>query len=103
MFFKRVILGGLPSAMALKRIHIWNGTCFFFTMVHEDAKHRFITCSVVKAIWVVISQIWTSITRSILSHFKWAFIDDDKVIPAHHIRSCLTTLGIRGCGLIGQL
>ena len=35
-----------------------------------------------KPFWVVISQIWASITRNILSPFNWAFINDDKGMPA---------------------
>ena len=66
-------------AMALKQRKISND--FFYTVVDEDVNHRFITCSVAIAIWVVISQIWASITRSILSPFKWVFIDDNKAIP----------------------
>ena len=53
-----------------------------FAVVEEDARHRFITCPVAKAIWVVISQIWASITCNILSPFNWVFIDDDKGMPA---------------------
>ena len=45
---------------------------------------RFITYPVAKAIWVVISQIWASITGNILSPFKWVFIDDDKDMPKMH-------------------
>ena len=56
MFLWRVIVGGLPLAMALKRRNISNGTCFFCTVVEEDARHRFITCPIAKAIWVVISN-----------------------------------------------
>ena len=82
VFLWRVIVGGLPLAMALKRRNISNGTCFFCTVVEEDARHRFITCPVAKAIWVVISQIWASITGNILSPFNWVFIDDDKGMPA---------------------
>ena len=82
VFLWRVIVGGLPLAMALKRRNISNGTCFFCTVVDEDARHRFITCPVAKAIWVVISQIWASITGNILSPFNWVFIDDDKGMPA---------------------
>ena len=68
--------------MPLKRRHISNGTCFFCTVVEEDAKHRFITCLVAKAIWVVISQVWASITCNILSLYNWVFIHDDKGMPA---------------------
>ena len=53
-----VIVGGLPLTIALKRRHISNGTCFFCTVVAEDARHRFVTCLVANAIWVVISQMW---------------------------------------------
>ena len=35
-----------------------------------------------KDIWLVISQDWASIIGSILSPFKWVFIDDDKAILA---------------------
>ena len=42
---------------------------------------RFITYPVAKAIWVVLSQIWASITRNILSPFKWVFIDGVKSLP----------------------
>ena len=48
----------------------------------RERGHRFITCLV--AIWVVISQIWASITGNILSPFKWVFIDDDKDMPKMH-------------------
>ena len=52
VFLWRAIVGGLPLAMALKQRHISNGTCFFCMVVKEDARHRFITCPVAKAIWV---------------------------------------------------
>ena len=81
VFLWRAIVGGLPLAMALKRRHISNGTCFFCTVAEEDARHRFITCSVAKAIWVIMSQIWASITGNILSPYKWVFMDEDKVMP----------------------
>ena len=35
------IVGGLPLATTLKLRHILDGICLFFTMVHEDAKHKF--------------------------------------------------------------
>ena len=31
-------------------------------MIEEDDKHRFITCPIAKAIWVVLSQIWAPLT-----------------------------------------
>ena len=68
-------------AMTLKRRHISNGTCFFCTVVEEDDIYRFITFLVVKSIWVIISQIWASITGNILSPYKWVFIDEDKAMP----------------------
>ena len=83
-----MIVGGLPLAMTLKRRHISNVTCFFCTVVDEDASRMFITCLVAKAIWMVISQIWASITiLNIVSPFKWVFIDDDKVIskPSYRV------------------
>ena len=101
MFLWRVIVGGLPLAMALKRRHISNGTCFFCAVVEEDARHKFITCPVAKAIWIVISQIWVSITSNILSPFNWMVFMMIKACSHHHIRSCLITLGIGGFGLIG--
>ena len=60
---------------------------FFCIVVNEDAKHGLIACSVAKAIWVVIPQSWASITRSILPHFKWVIINDDKAIPmpSYHV------------------
>ena len=82
VFLWRAIVGGLPLAIALKRRHISNGACFFCTVVEEDARHRFITCAVTKAIWVIISQIWASITRKKLSPYKWVFIDEDKAMLA---------------------
>ena len=61
-------------------------TYFFYTMVDEDAKHRFIICPVAKAIWVVKSQIRTSIIGSILSPFKWVFIDDKAIpVPSYQV------------------
>ena len=44
-------------------------------------RHRFITCPVAKAIWVIISQIWASITGNILSPYKWVFMEEDKTMP----------------------
>ena len=82
MFLWHVIVGGLPLAIALKRRHTSNGTCFFCTVVEEDAKHTFITCPVSKAIWVVISYIWVSIIGNIFSPSNWVFINDDKGVPA---------------------
>ena len=81
MFLWCVIVGGLPLGMTLKRRHISNGTCYFYMLVEEDARHRLITCLVAKAIWVIISQIWASITRTISSPYKWVSIDEDKVTP----------------------
>ena len=67
VFLWRAIVHGLPLAMALKRTHISNGKCFFCKVVEEDARHRFITCPVAKAIWVIISQIWALITGNFLA------------------------------------
>ena len=61
-----MMVGGLPLAMTLKQWHISMGACFFCTVVDENAICRFITCSVAKAVSVVISQI-----RSL---FKWVFM-----------------------------
>ena len=47
VFLWRVIVSGLPLAIALKRRHISNGKCFFYTVVEDDARHRFITWLVV--------------------------------------------------------
>ena len=80
VFVWRAIIGGLTLVMDLKRRHISNGKCFFYTVVEEDARHRFITCSVAKAIWVIISQIWASITGNIWSPYKWVFMED-KAMP----------------------
>ena len=57
------------------------GHVFFYTVFEEDARHRFITCSVATAIWVIMSQNWASITGNILSPYKWVFMDEDKVMP----------------------
>ena len=54
---------------------------FFCTVVEEHVRRRFITCPVAKAVSVVISQIWASITCNILSPFNWVFIYDDKGMP----------------------
>ena len=70
-------------------------------MVEEDARHRFITCPVAKAIWVIISQIWASITGNLLSPYKWGFMED-KVMPTPSYKYVFfTTLDIGGCDLIG--
>ena len=41
-------------------------------VVEEDVRHMFITCQVAN---------WASITRNILSPYKWVFIDEDKAMP----------------------
>ena len=48
------------DGLKTKTCFVWD--MFFCMVVEEDAKHRFITCSVGKVIWVIISQIWASIT-----------------------------------------
>ena len=50
-------------------------------MVEEDARHRFITCLVAKAVCMIISQIWASITGNILSPYKWVFMEEVKAMP----------------------
>ena len=50
-------------------------------MIEEDDKHRFITCPIAKAIWVLISQIWASRIGNFLSPFKWVFINGAKALP----------------------
>ena len=64
------LVGVLPLSMALKRKHISYGTCFFCTVVEEDAKHRFITCLVAIVIWEIISQIWASIIENNLMPYN---------------------------------
>ena len=96
-----MIVGGFPLTMALKRRHILNGTCFFCKVVEEDARHKFITCSVAKAIWVVILLIWASITCNILSPFNWVFINDDKGMHAPSYKVMFDYLRYWGMGLIG--
>ena len=81
VFLWRTMVGGLPLAMALKRRNISSGTCVFCPSVDEDATHRFISCHVSQGIWIVISQLWDSLTGNILSPFQWVFIEADRVLP----------------------
>ena len=46
---------------------------FLYIVVEEDDRHRFITCPVAKAIWVVTPQIWALVTRSDLPPFQVGF------------------------------
>ena len=86
VFLWRAIVGGLPLAMTLKRRHVSNGKCLFCTVVDEDVGHRFITCPVAKVVWVMISQIWVSITRNILSPSKWVFMEDNAMPTPYYLR-----------------
>jgi hypothetical protein len=81
VFLWRTMVGGLPLAMALKRRNISSGTCVFCPSIDEDATHRFISCHVTQGIWIVISQLWESLTGNILSPFQWIFIEADRVLP----------------------
>jgi hypothetical protein len=60
VFLWCVMVGGLPLAMTLKQRHISSGTCVFSAMIYENTRHRFTSCHVVKAIWIVMSQLWGS-------------------------------------------
>ena len=82
VFLWHALVGVLPLSIDLKQRHILYGTCFFFTVVDEDASHRFISCLVAKAIWVITSQIWASLTGNILSPYNWVLIDKDKAMLA---------------------
>ena len=42
VFIWRVLIGGLPLGLALKRLGITTGNCFFCTIQMEDNTHRFI-------------------------------------------------------------
>ena len=46
---------------------------FLCTVIKEDAKHGFITWPFAKAIWVVLSQLWVSLTKVTLTPFLWVF------------------------------
>ena len=53
VFIWRVLTGGLPLGLALKRRGLATSNCFFCVQM-EDNTHRFIQC----LIWSYISRIW---------------------------------------------
>mgnify|MGYP002776137581 CR=1 FL=1 len=56
VFIWRVLIGGLPLGLALKRRGL--ATSNFCIVQMEDNTHRFIQCLIVCQIWSYISQIW---------------------------------------------
>ena len=82
LIFHFVLADWFLLAITLKRRYILNWTCFLCITIEEDDIHTFFTCQGAIAIWVVISQIWASITCNILSLYNWVFIHDDKGMPA---------------------
>ena len=47
--------------------------CFFCIVIEEDSMLRYLTYLVAKAIWIVISQLWVSLTGFLLPPFLWGF------------------------------
>ena len=76
---------------------------FFCTLVDEDARHRFITYPVVKAIWVggYITKLGINNMKYFVTHLSGFLLMMIKLYPCHHVMLCLTTFDIEGCGLIG--
>ena len=63
VFIWRVLIGGLPLGIALKRRGLVMGNCFFCIVQMEDNTHRFIQCPIACQIWSYISQIWQVLSR----------------------------------------
>ena len=55
VFISRVLIGGLPLGLTLKRHGLATGNCFFCTVQMEDTTHRLIQCPIVYHIWSYIS------------------------------------------------
>ena len=81
LIFHFVLADWFLLAITLKRRYILNWTCFLCITIEEDDIHTFFTCQGAIAIWVVISQIWASLTCTILSPFHWVFIDGVRALP----------------------
>ena len=62
VFIWRVLIGGLPLGLALKRRGLATSNCFFCIVQMEDSTHRFIQCSIASQIWSYISQIWQNLS-----------------------------------------
>ena len=80
-FIWRVLIGGLPLGLALKRRGLATGNCFFCTVQMEDSTHRFIQCSIVCQIWSYISQIWQVLSQCYLTPRQWVFAQFTQVDP----------------------
>ena len=50
-------------------------------VIKENYKHKFITWPLAKAIWVVTSQAWASLTSSVLSLLKGFLIEGVRGLP----------------------
>ena len=81
VFIWRVLIGGLPLGIALKRRGLAMGNCFFCTIHIEDSTHQFIQCLIVCQIWSYISQIWQVLSRCYLMLKHWVFAQFTQVDP----------------------
>ena len=81
VFIWRVLIGGLPLGIALKRRGLAMGNCFFCTVQMEDSTHRFIQCPIACQIWSYISQIWQVLSRCYLTPSQWVFAQFTQVDP----------------------
>ena len=54
---------------------------FFSTLIEQDARHTCIACPTAKTIWMVISQLQASLTRSVLLSLQWVFIEGYRALP----------------------
>ena len=67
VFIWRVLIGGLPLKLCLKRHGLATNNCFFCIVQVEDSTHHFIQCMVAFQIWSCISQNWQISSRCYLT------------------------------------
>ena len=77
---------------ALKCRHIDIAHFYYYLVIEEHARHKFLIYLVANATWVVMLQLWASLAQISLRQ--------PELYPPHCTRQCLTTLGI---GIYGFL
>ena len=88
VFLWYVMFIGLLLAMAFKTDVCRMEHVFFCTVADKDDKHWFIACLIARAIWVIILQMWASLTcANFLLFFKWVSIDGARALhtSSYHV------------------
>ena len=81
VFIWRVLIGGLPLGLALKRRGLATSNCFFCIVQMEDRTHHCVQYLIACQIWSYISQIWQVLSWCYLTPRPWLFAQFTQVDP----------------------